>query len=200
MNRRPSAFAAPFATIAVLCCVPLFALGCAKRFPIRQFDYSQYGTVAVLPFQTEGFLERYGAEVADEVIIQWMQKDPAIRIVERSLLPEILEEHKLSVGGGGAVEGPPAAEIIVTGSTWFTVESVVYPSSARRAYLTATVRAFEPASGRIVWSARETGEAEVAGVSSQASGVFVLSDSELREAAIINLAQNIVRHLGPTAP
>lgn len=60
MNQRPSAFAAPFATIAALCSVPLLALGCAKRFPIRQFDYSQYGTVAVLPFQTEGFLERNG--------------------------------------------------------------------------------------------------------------------------------------------
>ena len=185
---------------AVLACASILPAGCAKRIPIPQFDYSRYRTVAVLPFQTEGFLERYGAEIADEIIIQWMAKDPAVQIVERSALSEMLEEQKLRANGGSAGTALQAADLVLTGSTWFTIENVTYPNSERRAYFTATVRAFEPASGRIVWSARERGDATVSGVASSTSTDWAVSDSALREQAVFTLAANIVRHLGATAP
>jgi TolB-like protein len=182
-------------TLAVALVVLLLAASCAARGP-RPLDYSQYHAISVVPFQTEGFLERYGAEVADQVIIEILARDPEFPIVERAEVDRLLRERSLRAETERSGEGPTLipADLLIAGSVAYAVEDLVRPGPAREARLTATVRAIETESGRIVWAARFRGSGDEL-LSSQAGGSLYRyqSDAELREQAVQDLAVRIVR-------
>jgi hypothetical protein len=184
-------------TMVVPLVVLLLGSSCASNLP-RPLDYSAYRAITVLPFQTEGFLERYGAEVADQVIIEIIDRDPNFPVVERAEVDQILRERGLNPGAVLAETHPSLipADLIVTGSVALAVEDIDRPGPARQARLTATVRAIETDSGRIVWAARFRGSGDEL-LSSQADGTLYRyrSDAELREQAIQDLAEKIVRGL-----
>jgi hypothetical protein len=184
-------------TLVIAMIVLFVACSCAPSLP-HALDYSSYRAIAVLPFQTEGFLERYGTEVADQVIIEILDRDPEFPVVERAAVDQVLRERDLQTGVLRMGVDPTLipADLIVTGSVAFAVESVDRPGPARQAYLTATVRAFETDSGRIVWAGRFRGSGSEL-LSSYADGTpyRYSSDAELRERGIEELAEKIVKGL-----
>lgn len=192
-------------TLAVALVVLILGASCAARGP-RPLDYSQYHTISVVPFQTEGFLERYGAEVADQVIIEILARDPEFPIVERAEVDRLLRERSLRAETERSGAGPALipADLLIAGSVAYAVEDLARPGPAREARLTATVRAIETDSGRIVWAARFRGSGDEL-LSSQAGGSLYRyqSDAELREQAVQDLAVRIVRGMlgaSPVAP
>ena len=174
-------------------------VGCASAPPFPPpLDFSSYGAIAVLPFQTEGFLKRYGAEVADQIIIAILARDPRFRIVERAQVEQVLRERGLHAGNLPADTGSTLipADLILTGSVAFALEDIERPGPRRQARLTATVRAFETASGRIVWAGRFLGlEEDLLIYEGDGTYYGYQSDSEIREEAIQKLAQDIVQGL-----
>lgn len=190
---------AMLASLLVLC-------GCVRPVPRPSFDLSAYGAVTVLPFRTDGFLDRYGSEVADQVVIELLQRDPGLRIVD---LPAAAVSDTAGEGGTGAGGRDPevrlaeaarasGATLVVTGSCVVRMDWVRRAWTSRQAYATATVRAVDPRDNRVVWAGRETATAEsqAYGTIGDTSGIRVeSSDPELREQAIVRLAGLIASRL-----
>ncbi len=173
--------------------------GCSSvpRVP-STLDYSQYRAIAVLPFRTEGFLERYGAEVADQVIIEIISRDPTFPVVERAEIEQLLLERGMWANDLHASKLPTLlhADLILTGSAALAVASVDRPGPIRQARLTATVRAIDTASGRIVWAGRFSASGEDLLIyETDGTPYRYQSDAEIREQAIRKLAEQIVRGL-----
>jgi TolB-like protein len=190
----------PMVTVKALAAVSLILIaGCSSTpQPPPALDFSSYRAIAVLPFQTEGFLERYGAEVADQIIIAILDRDPRFPVVERAEVDQVLRERALNAEKPRADTGSPLipADLIVTGSVAFAVENVDRPGPLRQARLTATVRAFETGSGRIVWAGRFLGSGEdLLSYQTDGTSYRYQSDAEIREQAIQKLAEEIVQGL-----
>ena len=183
------------ASVLVLAaCLLAAACSSSPRRP-QPLDYSAYQAIAVLPFQTDAFLLTYGAEIADQIIIEIIERDPSFPIVERAHVDEVFREHRL-LREGVQVPANAAllpADLILTGSVSFAVENVQSPGPVRQACLSATVRAFETRSGRIVWAGRFSGLGEDL-LEYEANGELYryLSDAEIRDEAVWQLARAIV--------
>jgi hypothetical protein len=184
----------------------LIVFGCARPAVRVSADLSAYRAIAVLPFSTEGFLERYGSEVADQVVIELLQRQPGLRIVG---VPAVAAADTAGSRGGGASGGDresrlteaaraSGATLIVTGSCVVRMDWVRRAWTSRQAYATATVRAVDTRDNRVVWAGRETATAEsqAYGAGGDTVGIRVeSSDSELREEAIVRLAGRIAERL-----
>ncbi len=186
-----------------LCCA-LFSLSCASGPSPSPPNLAPYGAIAILPFQTEGFLERYGSEIADQLTIEILVLAPAFPVVERTFLDRVLEERKIrgeAYSEQPDTEGLIPADLFVTGSVAFSLDVVGRPLATRQAHLSATVRAIEASTGKVVWGGRfsETAD-ELLNQGSDIAPYRLESDAELREEAIEKLARSIAKALlGPTA-
>ncbi|MFC1573347.1 hypothetical protein ACFL6M_07090, partial [Candidatus Eisenbacteria bacterium] len=166
----------------------------SAELPAPKLDYSRYRSIAILPFDTEGFLLRYGSEIADQVIIELLKRDPGIPIVERARVDDILRERtiheEVSPGRLATAELVPA-DLILTGSVAFGIENIDLPGPTRQARLSATVRVFETDSGQIIWAARFSVTADDLLEWEYRRG----SDLELRESVIERIAEAIAKSL-----
>jgi hypothetical protein len=180
--------------------------GCARPVPHPSPNLSAYGAIAVLPFRTEGFLERYGSEVADQVVIELLQREPGLRIVSvpATAVSDTAGERGGETGGGDrearltAAALTSGATLVVTGSCVVRMDWVRRAWTSRQAYATATVRAIDPRDNRVVWAGRETAtvESQAYGAAGDTLGLRIeSSDPELREQAIVRLAGRVAARL-----
>lgn len=174
---------------AHLAALLLLAVACSSLPPPPlppPLERGTYQAIAVLPFQTPDFESRYGSEVADQLIIELLARDPGLPLVDRAPLEQILETQGLSARESQdliALGSLLRADLILTGSIWLALEDVNWPGARRVAYATATLRAFEPVTGRIVWAARCTITEE-----RYTDIHHTWTNSELRQTAIEELA------------
>lgn len=156
-------------------------------------DLSGYARWIVLPFQTDGFLDRYGAEISDQVVIALLREKPALRIVDRLAGSGRLGEtggdiDSLDLGGIGLSK--LGADLVIVGSVLAQLETLNRGDSIRQAYVTATIRAVDAGTGSVIWADRISATAEY-----RVRDYTYVTDSELREQAIARLATKVAQTL-----
>jgi TolB-like protein len=154
-------------------------------------DLSAYRSWIVLPFQTQGFLDRYGSEIADQVVIELMKEKPSLRVLDRAAA----RTNRGDGGSGGdsldidnVPLGQMGVDLALVGSVLAQIETLNRGDAVRQAYVTATIRAVDAKTGAVVWAERISETAEY-----RIRDYTYLSDSELREEAITRLAAKIAR-------
>jgi hypothetical protein len=187
---------------AILCLALALSLltGCVRPAGVPSLDIHAYGTVAVAPFRAEGFLDRYGSEVADQLVIELLQRDPSLHLVK---LEEPRDEGRPPADEASDAFAREArasgADLLLTGSCVIRVGWLRRAWLARQAYATATILAKDARDGRVVWAGRETAVAESQAFPAQADTAGIrqdVSDPELRETAVARLAAAIAKQLG----
>ena len=156
-------------------------------------DLSGYAKWVVLPFQTEGFLDRYGSEISDQVVIALLKEKPTLRIVDRLAGSGRLGEtdgdpDSLTLRGAGLSK--LGADLVIVGSVMAQLETLTRGDSIRQAYVTATIRTVDAATGNVIWADRISATAEY-----RVRDYTYITDSELREEAIARLATKIAQTL-----
>lgn len=151
-----------FRTLILALSVILFAQ-CAGRVSVAPvIDPKIYPRLTVLPFKTESIFSTIGHQLADEIIVELVEKAPAFHIVERARIDALLLEHDLENHGISA--GEPVLEAarllgvdaILTGSVSLSVEDIANaPGRAeRKAEGVAIVRLITAKDGRVIWAKR----------------------------------------------
>jgi len=183
--------------------------GCGRRELPAAIDISPYSSIAVVPFRTDGYFERYGAEIADQVVIELIDREARLRVVELpppSPAPPGAEPEEDPVDALARAAREAGADLLVSGSCLVRVDWVRRAWLARQAYATATVRVVDTRQNRVLTAWRETATSETQALPVPSEGYPVepdtvafrvdRSDPELREAAIVQLATRIVSRLG----
>lgn len=186
--------------LAVVLAVVL-PVGCVRPAGAPSLDLRVYGTVAVAPFRAEGFLERYGSEIADQLVIELLTRDPSLRLVRLEVPgPEEPSTPGAAVSDALTRDAREAgADLLLTGSCVIRLGWVRRAWLSRQAYASATILAKDTRDGRVVWAGRQTASAETQAYSAEADTTGIrqdVSDPELRETAISRLAAEIAKQLG----
>lgn len=145
----------------------LSTVQCAKHVSVEPvIDPTLYGRLAVLPFETQSVFSTIGYQIADEILVELIEKAPEFSIVERSRLDALLLERNIENKGLSA--GEPALEAarllgvdaIITGSVSVSIEDIspAPEHGERRASGTALIRLIDADDGRVIWARRVTGE------------------------------------------
>jgi curli biogenesis system outer membrane secretion channel CsgG len=140
---------------------------CAKHVSVQPVvDPALYGRLAVLPFETQSVFSTIGYQVADEIVLELIEKAPEFHIVERSRIDALLLERNLE--SEGLSTGKTALEAarllgvdaIITGSVSVSIEDIspAPEHEERRASGIALIRLIDADDGRVLWASRVEGE------------------------------------------
>jgi len=138
--------------------------GCAQRVLVQPVvDVNQYNRVAVLPFETDSFLSTVGNQLADEIVVNLLQKAPQIDVVERTRIDAVVREQDLARSGYISPESAIAlgrmlgVRAVVTGSVSVSIGDIQpTPLSPQRvATGTVTARLIDTQTGKILWGDRQ---------------------------------------------
>jgi hypothetical protein len=172
----------------------LFSCATMKTPPPKAVDVSAYKTVTVLPFAGQGFRDHSGSEFADQVVIELMKQHPRLTIVDPAALGGDYRPAAAGDSASGHVSfASLGADLVITGTFSLRMEDLVRTDSLRQAYASATVRAVDAHTGRIIWAGRMTEESE-----RRLHSFVSTSDAELRQDAMEALARKIAQNF--TAP
>ena len=141
--------------------------GCAHRVLVQpQVDVAQYQRVAVLAFETDSFFSTVGQQLADEMVVELLEKAKNIDVIERSRVDALMQEQQMARGGYVSQETAVklgsllGVQLIITGSVSVAVGDIQStPSNARRlATGTVTLRCIDAMTGKIILAKRERAE------------------------------------------
>ena len=138
-------------------------VGCARQVEVGPaVDPAVYSRLAVLPFETESIFSTIGHQLADEMIVELIEKAPEYHIVERARIDALLMERNLQSQGISAEESTLEAarllgvDALITGSVSLSI-SDLNPApgrTERRAEGIAVVRLIRVSDGRVIWAKR----------------------------------------------
>jgi len=182
-------------------CTLILALGvivlvqCAGRVSVAPvIDPTMYRRLAVLPFETESIFSTIGHQLADEIIVELVERAPAFHIVERARIDALLLERDL--GNHGILSGEPVLEAarllgvdaILTGSVTLSIDDIANAPerSERQAEGVAVVRLIDAKDGRVIWAKRV--ESDYAMLTSLYGHVYVRQTDH-------DLVQEVVREI-----
>jgi TolB-like protein len=141
--------------------------GCAKRVLVQPVaDMSRYNRLAVLPFETDSFLSTVGNQLADDIIVNLLEKAPNLNIVERARIDALMNEQNLVRRGYLSPESAIqvgrllGVKAVITGSISISIGDIRPTALSARRVATgvATVRLIDTETGKVVWAKREKSE------------------------------------------
>jgi len=152
-----------FNLIVILFMVSIVS-GCGKRVLVQpNADMVTYKRIAILPFETDSFLSTIGYQLADEILVNLLEKAPQLEIVERARIDALIQEQRLARGGFLSLESAIrvgrllGVQAVVTGSVTVSIGDI-QPTSLhpqRVANGVATIRFIDTETGKIIWAKRE---------------------------------------------
>lgn len=185
----------------------LAAAGCGQRVLVQpQTDMNEYNRIAILPFETESFLSTIGHQLADEIMVELLDKAPEVQLVERARIDSLLQEQQLVRSGylsndsAVAVGKMLGVKAIVTGSVTASIGDIQpTPLSPQRvATGIATMRFVDVATGRILWAKRA--KSEYSSYTQHPDGETPYSyrtDHEMVQAVIQDLGKQLAQFFYP---
>ncbi len=156
----------------ILVCLSLFMLlGCAVRYSVKKgYDFTKVKRIAVCEFSGTSVLANSGDIVADEFVLQMIEK--GYNVIERSKVNLLIRERNLDSTDYGRLGKLLGVDAILTGSVtkyaedasrmiYYTDSSGVLRSEATisRAVVGVSARLIDVNTGEVVWTARNDDEA-----------------------------------------
>jgi TolB-like protein len=160
---------AGFRLILILLCLIAFGR-CAKQVSVGPaVDPTVYGHLAVLPFETESIFSTVGNQIADEIVLELIEKAPEFHVIERARIDALLLERNLDGEGISARESALEAarllgvDAIITGSVALSISDLetAPERQERRAEGVAVVRLISVSDGRVIWAKRIEGDSSM---------------------------------------
>jgi TolB-like protein len=193
--------------ISLLVLMLCLLLGCGQRVLVQpQADMSRYNRLAILPFETDSFLSTIGHQVADEILVQILDKAPDLEVVERTRIDALIQEQRLSQEGYISLESAIrvgrllGVKAIVTGSVTVSIGNIRVSSlnTQRVATGVATIRFIDTETGKIVWAKREQSEYGTFTTSPEGSTPYnIKTDHEMIQEVIHRLGQLLAHPFYP---
>jgi TolB-like protein len=189
--------------IATLSLVAL--VQCAGQVTVTPvIDPDAYPRLAVLPFKTESIFSTIGYQIADEIVVELVEKAPDFHIVERARVDALLLEQDL--GNQGASDGEPilraarllGVDALLTGSVSLSLEDVLNAPEReeRRAEGVAVVRLIDAKDGRIIWAKRV--ESDYGMLTSLYGDIYVSqTDHDLVQRVVRDMAHLVAAYFYP---
>jgi curli biogenesis system outer membrane secretion channel CsgG len=180
-------------------------LGCAHRVLVPpQINIEQIQRVAVLAFETDSFFSTIGQQVADEMVVELLEKAKGIEVIERSRIDALMQEQQLARGGYISSETAVklgsllGVQMIVTGSVSVAIGDIQStPSNARRvASGAATLRCIDAQTGKVLLAKREKAEyADYFERDESGNRTYInRTDHELAQEVIHRLAKSLAKY------
>lgn len=178
----------------------LLTSACAQRVLVQpSLDVARYDRIAVLPFVTDSYLSSSGNLLADEIVLNLVKNAPALDVIERSRIDDLLREQNLAqhkiVDSESAVSLGRLLGVraIATGSFSASVGTIepVTGSRQRVAEGVAIMRVIDVETGKIIWSQREESQYAVFFGSDHHSALVSKTDQEMIQEVMKDLALNL---------
>jgi len=191
-----------YAVFAISVLALLMTSACARRVLVQPtLDVARYDRVAVLPFETTSILSTIGNQLADEIILNLVRNAPALDVIERTRIDDLLREQNLA---RSRVVDPTSAvslgrllgvRVIVTGSMSIGVETIepVLNSRRRVAVGIAIMRLIDTETGKIIWSQREESQSATFLGEGQ-SYLNVKTDQDMIQDVVRDLARSLAQN------
>lgn len=185
----------------------VMVVGCGQRVLVQPtVDVKKYNRVAVLPFESDSFLSTIGHQLADEVVVQLINKVPELDVIERTRVDALMQEQNLASLGYLSAESAIAVgkmlgvSGIITGSVAFSVGDIrtTRENEQRVATGIVTARFIDVETGRVVWAKRESSDYTLfKTMDNQGVAYSVKTDQEMIQEVITELADSIAKHFYP---
>jgi|GEM_PF-2632074 len=198
---------APLVVVALAVAGTLLASGCAKRVLVQPaVDVTKYNRVAVLPFETDSYLSTIGHQLADEIVVDILQKAPNLDVVERTQVEALMMEQNLARQGYLSPESAIqlgrmlGVRLIATGSVSVSIGNV-NPSTVntqRVATGVATLRLIDTETGKVLWAKREKSEySTFVSLDHQRTTFNTMTDQDLFQEVVKQLGQELAQAFYP---
>jgi curli biogenesis system outer membrane secretion channel CsgG len=167
-------------------------------------DPGIYPRLTVLPFKTESIFSTIGHQIADEIVVELVEKAPDFHVVERSRVDALLFEQNLEERGGETRDPLLEAarllgvDAILTGSVSLSIQDIdnAPERAERKAEGVAVVRLIDAKDGRIIWAKRV--ESDYATLTSLYGDIYVSqTDHDLVQEVVREIAHLVASYFYP---
>ncbi len=203
--------------VFLLLLVSIFLMAsCAHRVLVSPVvDFSQYQRMAVLPFDSNTTFSNAGSELADGIVVQLIQNAPAVTVVERAKIDQVLQEQNLAASG---ILDPSTTvklhqllgiNLLLTGNFKVAIGDTVAPLSysngasgsltpqdiytTRLVKGTAVARLIDVTTGKVIWAKQFEADTSTYAISS--SGQLVASGTRTDGELVDDVANTIALHI-----